>query len=331
MLNFPLPRLDKDQTLKTSLLKYCRLKKGEIWKDPLGKHKVGCFDVLDRTMIGKLINRRRAALAIQDPPYNMVLFGRRDGNEFADWCREWIKITYQYVKDDASLYIWLGADQKNNFQPFAEFIMMMKESGFLSKSFITMRNQRGYGTQKNWMSVRQELLYYIKGNPVFNANAVYTDIPKAVKGYYKIIGGTLTENLERSKSLTIRAGNVWLDVQQVFHLMEENINGCFAQKPLKAMERIISVSSRENDNVIDFFAHAGTTLLACERLHRRCATLDIDPIYCEISIRRLERYRKTGKLGWQNSNPFEVEIMTDSKIRNYLKKEYRTHVPDLLN
>src|SRR6266581_2703295 len=47
--------------------------------------------------------------------------------------------------------------------------LMMREFGALkSRSFITLRNQRGYGTQKNWMSVRQELLYYAQGNPSFH-------------------------------------------------------------------------------------------------------------------------------------------------------------------
>ena len=44
-------------------------------------------------------------------------------------------------------------------------MLMMRDSDFTSRSFITLRNQRGYGTQKNWMSVRQELLYYTKGSP----------------------------------------------------------------------------------------------------------------------------------------------------------------------
>jgi site-specific DNA-methyltransferase (adenine-specific) len=60
--------------------------------------------------------------------------------------------------------------------------------------------------------------------------------------------------------------------------------------------------------VLDFFAHAGTTLLAAEMAGRRCLTMDIDPLFCEITIRRLERFRQTGKTGWQNSNPFAREL-----------------------
>jgi len=32
--------------------------------------------------------------------------------------------------------------------------------------------------------------------------------------------------------------------------------------------------------------------------------LIIDPIFAELSIRRLENFRKTGKLGWQWEIPF---------------------------
>ncbi|NLT52199.1 MAG: site-specific DNA-methyltransferase [Ignavibacteria bacterium] len=323
MINFPLPRLDKDEVLRNFLLKYCRIKPGGIWVDEKGKHKVGCFNCGDEKLVNRLMDGAKANLAVHDPPYNMVAFEFKNSGEFVKWCAGWVELSYKILEKDASFYVWLGADQKKNYEPFAEFIIMMKESGFTSKSFITMRNQRGYGTQKNWMSVRQELLYYVKGNPVFNVAGVYTDIPKVVKGYYKIVGGEKTENLERSKSDKIRAGNVWIDIQQVFHLMEENVNGCYAQKPLKAIDRIVKTSSSENDLIIDFFSHAGTTLLASEKNKRICYTVDIDPIYCEISIRRLENFRKTGKTGWQNSNPFADEILNDKEISAYLQNEYK--------
>ncbi len=165
------------------------------------------------------------------------------------------------------------------------------------------------------MAVRQELLYYIKGSPFFQVQ--YTDIPKILRGYYKEIDGKITENLERSKSENIRPGNVWVDIQQVFYRMEENVSFCYAQKPLKAIERIISASSQERDVVIDFFAHSGTTLIACERLNRRCFTIDNDPIYCELTIRRLERFRQHGLLGWQNKSPFEeIPAIEDIQANN---------------
>ena len=323
MTSFPLPRIDLDEELHDLLLPYCRFKKGKIWKDPEGKHKIGCLDAADSGQIKKLMGTEKAILAIHDPPYNFIAFNEKASKDYADWCKPWVKNSFDFLAEDAALYIWLGADQNNNFQPLADFILMMGNSGFRSRSFITMRNQRGYGTQKNWMSIRQELLYYTKGSPGFNVLAEYTDIPKVLKGYYKKVNGKETENMERSKSPFIRAGNVWTDIQQVFYRMEENINGCYAQKPLKAINRIVNASSRRNDIVIDYFSHSGTTLLSSEINERRCITSDLDPVFCEITLRRLENYRKNNKSGWQNSNPFVKEILKDRKIRNYLKKRYQ--------
>jgi site-specific DNA-methyltransferase (adenine-specific) len=97
--------------------------------------------------------------------------------------------------------------------------------------------------------------------------------------------------------------------------MEENVNGCYAQKPLQSAKRIVEASSNPGDLVLDFFSHSGTTLLACELLGRDCFTVDIDPVFCEVTIRRLERYRETGKLGWQNSNPFIEEQRVDKQLQ----------------
>ena len=328
MVNFPLPRIDNDGVLHSLLLKHCSFKAGNIWEDPEGKHKIGCIDAANGKAITTLLDKQKSSLAVHDPPYNFVAFDERDLEKFIDWSKGWIKNTYDSLLPDSSLYIWLGADQNNHFQPLPDFISMMRKSGFNSRSFITMRNQRGYGTQKNWMSVRQELLFYTKGNPFFDINSEYTDIPKILRGYYKKVNGKVTENFERGKSEFIRAGNVWVDIQQVFYRMEENVNGCYAQKPLKAITRIIEASSKANDIVIDFFTHSGTTLIASEITGRKCYTCDIDPVYCEIARRRLENYRTTGKTGWQNSNPFEEEILDDDELKNYLKEEYQIQIPE---
>ena len=319
MENSPLPRLDEMPQLHAALRKYCRLRRGEVWEDPIGKHRVGCLDASRWEDVQKLVRSDVARLALHDPPYNLVAFERRSISEFMDWCRRWVANTDRVLGKDASLYVWMGADQNEGFQPLPDFMLMMRETGFRPRSLITMRNQRGYGTQKNWMAVRQELLYYVKGSLVFNIEAEYTDIPKILRGYYKEVNGVVTENLERSKSENIRAGNVWVDIQQVFYRMEENVNGCYAQKPLKSCERIIRASSAPGDLIVDFFAHSGSTLLSAEMLGRNCHTMDINPVFCEIVIRRLEKFRTTGRAGWQNSNPFAVEIGADRELHALLR------------
>ncbi|MCL4279888.1 MAG: site-specific DNA-methyltransferase, partial [Ignavibacteriaceae bacterium] len=271
-----LTRLDINDELRKKILPYCRLKRGDIWIDPKGKHKVGVLDATSISDTKKLFGKEKAKLVINDPPYNVVVGNVNTQNlskisiiDYIEFSRKWIFNVLSVLDKDSSLYIWLGADQNDGFQPLPEFMIMMREFEELkSRSFITMRNQRGYGTQKNWMSVRQELLYYTKGNPHFKV--IYTDIPKILGGYYKKVNGKVVDNFERSKSGFIRPGNVWVDIQQVFYRMEENVPGAYAQKPLKSISRIIQASSKKNNLVADFFSHSGVTLLASEILNRKC-------------------------------------------------------------
>ncbi len=305
-----LTRLDSDIELRKKLLPHCRLKPGEVWQDPVRGHRVGVLDATSPNAVSKIVGRDKAKVAVNDPPYNVSVGNKTTQNlsklnlaEYMGFSRDWVGNTIEILDEDAHFYAWLGADQKDNFQPLPDFMLMMRDfEGLEARSFITMRNQRGYGTQKNWMAVRQELLYYTKGNPDFAV--VYTDIPKILRGYYKTVRGERVENLERSRSDTIRPGNVWVDIQQVFYRMEENVPGAYAQKPLKATERIVGTGSREGDLVVDFFSHSGTTLIACERLKRICYTSDIDPIFAEMTIRRLEHFRETYRTGFQVQHPF---------------------------
>ena len=308
MHNTPLPRIDEQPEVRAKLLPLCRLKPGGMWTDSVSGHRVACIDAADASAVSSLMDRKLASLAIQDPPYNLVAFETRSVRDYIAWARCWVTNTLGALAPDSSLYVWLGADQRDHFQPLPEFMILMREFPIQARSFITVRNQRGYGTQKNWMAERQELLYYVRGNPAFNIEAEYTDIPKTLRGYYKDVGGERTENLERGKRDTIRAGNVWVDIQQVFYRLQENVSGCYAQKPLKSVDRIIRASSRPADLVVDFFSHSGTTLLAAEIAGRRCYTADVDPVYCEIAIRRLEHFRTSGKTGWQNGHAFEKEL-----------------------
>ena len=138
---------------------------GTIWEDPVNGHRVGCLDVSKKEDVEKLMKKERAMLAVQDPPYNVDIndeFGNLPLDQYLNWSERWIDNTLDILHKNSSLYVWLGADIRNGLQPLPDFILMMRNKPVRIRSFITMRNQRGYGTQKNWMAIRQELLYYIK-------------------------------------------------------------------------------------------------------------------------------------------------------------------------
>ncbi len=124
---------------------------GMIWQDTVNGHRVACLDASKKSDVDKLMQGEKAALAIHDPPYNVSIndeFGSVPVDEYLRWSGMWVDNTLDVLADNSSLYIWLGADIRNNLQPLPDFIMMMREKPIKIRNFITMRNQRGYGTQK---------------------------------------------------------------------------------------------------------------------------------------------------------------------------------------
>jgi DNA modification methylase len=58
------------------------------------------------------------------------------------------------------------------------------------------------------------------------------------------------------------------------------------QKPLELAERAMRNSSLRGQIVLDTFLGSGTTLIATERLSRKCFGVEIDPHYCDVIVRR---------------------------------------------
>ena len=55
-------------------------------------------------------------------------------------------------------------------------------------------------------------------------------------------------------------------------------------KPIECMER--PIKNHESEFVYDPFLGSGTTLIACERLGRKCRAVEISPAYCAVAIQR---------------------------------------------
>ena len=144
MKNQPLPRIDENFEPQEKLLPFCRLQKGEVWEDSSGNFRVGCLDIASKSAVEDLMSGEKATLSIQDPPYNFVAFQESQVAEFIEWCRVWTENINSVLDENSSFYVWLGADQRNGFQPLPDFMIMMRETNFKPRSFITMRNQRGF-------------------------------------------------------------------------------------------------------------------------------------------------------------------------------------------
>ena len=64
-------------------------------------------------------------------------------------------------------------------------------------------------------------------------------------------------------------------------------------KPVRLISEIVEHYSKLNSLWLDFFLGSGSTLIACEKLDRRCYGMELDPHYCDVIIKRWEDY--TGK------------------------------------
>ncbi len=61
-------------------------------------------------------------------------------------------------------------------------------------------------------------------------------------------------------------------------------------KPIPLCARAIQNSSKPYDIVVDFFGGSGSTLMAAEQVQRTCYSMELDPVYADVIIRRWEEY-----------------------------------------
>lgn len=65
------------------------------------------------------------------------------------------------------------------------------------------------------------------------------------------------------------------------------------QKPIGMISLFLNEWGKGGETVIDLFGGSGSTLIACEKLGRRCFMMEIDEHYCDVIIQRWQNF--TGK------------------------------------
>lgn len=64
-------------------------------------------------------------------------------------------------------------------------------------------------------------------------------------------------------------------------------------KPVELVQRAIENSSKTRDIVLDPFGGSGTTMIAAEKTGRSARLIELDPLYCDVIVRRWQEF--TGK------------------------------------
>ena len=84
-------------------------------------------------------------------------------------------------------------------------------------------------------------------------------------------------------------------------------------KPVELIWNAILNSSKKWDLILDLFAWSWSTLIACEQLDRKCYTMEIDPVYIEVIIKRFHKINPDAEIKCVNREININEILSDEK------------------
>ncbi len=79
-----------------------------------------------------------------------------------------------------------------------------------------------------------------------------------------------------------------LDVWLVKRLSSKDYEHA-TNKPPKLHEKAIRKCSKPGDIILDSFSGSGSTLIAGEQLKRKVYAVELEPIFCDLTIRRYEK------------------------------------------
>ena len=230
-------------------------KPGDIWI--LGNHRLMCGDSTHKDDIMRLMNNQDANMLLTDPPYNVDYVGKT---------AEALKIKNDNM-DDNQFYEFLRKVFENMYIVTKEgasiyvfhadteginFRKAFKDAGFkLAECLIWKKDCFVMGRQ-DYQWQHEPVLYGWKEG----------------KAHYFINDRTQSTILEfdRPKQSTLHP----------------------TMKPIDLIAKLIKNSSKENDIILDLFGGSGSTIIAAEQLNRCCYTMELDPKYCDVIVKRWE-------------------------------------------
>jgi site-specific DNA-methyltransferase (adenine-specific) len=138
-------------------------------------------------------------------------------------------------------------------------------------------------------------------------------------------GGQLRLKMYLDESPGPKLHNIWDDIPPINSQAAEAL-GYPTQKPLPLLERIIEVSSSENDIVLDAFCGCETALVAAQNLKRQWIGIDVSPTACRVMAKRLKKdcgLKEDEKL-WAIGRGFIVRDLpkTEQELRRYPAFEF---------
>jgi len=234
-----------------------KTKPGDIYK--LGRHRLMCGDSTSIDAVEKLMDGQKADMVFTDPPYGVSYTGGlKDGaNGLESNKRQMIK------NDDVDLY------------EEAVTVASMICDGPV---FMFYADTVPFGLYRGIENVQGEvvalLIWKKKGGygalgASYKANHEPCVIWKPKGAKLNFIGST-TEN------------RIWEEDKEGKNKLHPT------QKPVAVPER--AIKNHKADKVLDLFGGSGSTMIACEKLGRTNFTMELDPKYCDVIVKRWEDF-----------------------------------------
>jgi site-specific DNA-methyltransferase (adenine-specific) len=254
------PQRDDDDVIPESPPPVC--KTGDLWI--LGQHRLLCGDCTTQANVERLMGNQKADMVLADPPYNVGYIGgssnkeeRKDSysdkwtdTDYSEWLSKALSCAFIISSETAALHLWFAGNQMKSVINAFE-----KANWQLRNLLIWNKLKAHYGALGAQYKERKEPMWYCHK-----------------KGKAPLWYGATNEC------------TVW-DVEQP-HKNELHPT----MKPVELYERSLKNHSQKGSCVIELFLGSGTTLIACEKLNRRCYGMEIEPKYCDVIIKRWEDY-----------------------------------------
>jgi len=273
-------------------------KRGDLWI--LGEHRLACGDAGEPADVDRLLDGAEVHFGNLDPPYGVRLeprsnnaiaaglssFDRTKHHQSFDLSRHPKK-----AKPTAKKLRPRDRPLTNDFMSEAEFDRHLRAwFGNLARVLLPGRCYLiwgGYANLGNYPSALRECgLYFSQGIVWDKGWPVLTR--KDFMGAYEFGFYGWKEGAAHQYFGPNNATDLWrvkkVPPPNMIHLTE---------KPVELSVRALQYCSRLGENVLDLFGGSGSTLIAAEQTRRRAFLMEIDPLYCDVIVRRFEEF--TGK------------------------------------
>lgn len=252
---------------------------GDVWV--LGRHRLLCGDAKDAAAVANLMAGGQADMIFTDPPYNVPIDGHVSGlgqvrhrefaegsgemtaEEFTAFLRETLGPAAAACRDGAIAYICM--DWRHLQEVLAAGYAVFTE---LKNLCVWNKTNGGMGT---FYRSQHELVLVWKIGDAPHTNT----FGLGDKGRY------------RTNVWTYAGANAFRTERM------EELKAHPTVKPVALVADAIRDVSHRGQVVLDVFGGSGTTLIAAEKTGRIARLIEIDPIYCDVIVRRWEKL--TGK------------------------------------